>query len=71
MRRRRATVQWRHLVNWREARLVVANGPNILQMLLVDKFSAVQLATSLLEVVREWSPVYRRNETFMSVSKVT
>jgi len=34
MRRRRVTVQWRHLVNWREA-LVVANGPNICQMLLV------------------------------------
>jgi len=26
MRRRRATVQWRHLVNWREAAKVAVNG---------------------------------------------
>jgi len=36
MRRRRATVQWRHLVNWREAARCGEYGPNNFQMLLVD-----------------------------------
>jgi len=52
MRRRRATVQWRHLVNWREA-LVVANGPNIFQMLLVVERNRIYMSSVIRISYRE------------------
>ena len=55
MRRRRATVQWRHLVNG-VRRLVVANGSNIFQMLLVILYYFLRPRQKNVEIFTVYLP---------------